>query len=217
MSSLGAQAADPVRARIAAALVDLCAERGYRETTLAALLDRAEVDAVAFGERFGSIEDCFCLTYQEFALEFFRRASLAFAAAPGWREQIRAVAYELLDFFKDDPARAEFILIEVLYVGPRAQLIRDQSMQMLYAFIDLGRQQLDDPNSVSRELAATLGGGIYSRIRMQLSEDRANPQNWERIVPELMYSVIEPYLGSAAALEELSMPRPQRPAPRPPS
>jgi AcrR family transcriptional regulator len=210
-SSGGDAAVDPERARIAAALVVLCAVRGYRETTLQQLLDRAGVDLAAFHRHFDDLEDCFCATYQEFALAFFQRAAAAFAAASGWREQIRAVAYELLDFFKEDSERAQFVLIEILYAGPRAQLAREQSMQMLYVLIDRGREQLADPGSVPEELAATIGGGIYNRIRMQLTAQPDNPARWDPIVPELMYSVVEPYLGTEAALEELTMPRPPRP------
>jgi hypothetical protein len=84
-------------------------------------------------------------------------------------------------------------------------------MQMLYVLIDRGREELADPGSVPEELAATIGGGIYNRMRMQLTAEPDNPGRWDPIVPELMYSVIEPYLGTEAALEELTTPRPRPP------
>jgi AcrR family transcriptional regulator len=202
------ETADPERERIAAALVTLVAERGWRGTDLGRLLERAGVDAASFHRLHANLEDCFCTTYQELSTEFLIRAGAAFAGQDGWRDQIRRVAYELLDFLQEDPPRAAFLFIEVLFAGERAQLIRDQNMEALYAFIDLGRQELPDPGSETSELAAAIGGGIYNRMRLQIARHRDDPGAWDQFVPQLMYSVVEPYLGADAALEELNLPRP---------
>ena len=104
------------RDRIGGALVDLCFEHGYRNTTLRMLLERAEVDRQTFEGHFADLEDCFCETLQERANGYLARLGAAFAAAGecGWRDQLRATAYESLHFLREDLSRARFLFIEVL-------------------------------------------------------------------------------------------------------
>ncbi len=199
---------DRERERLMAALVFLSAEHGYRQTTLQLVLDRAGVEAPVFARHFESLDDCFCETFEKFHAEFFARAGAAFGQAEDWRGRMRGIAYAMLDFLKEDLARARFVFIEILFAGPRAQLLREQGMDALCAVIDLGRSELQDPESVPPERATIVGGGIYSRIRMELAAKAEHPENWDDMVPEMMYAVVEPYLGSEVALEELTIPRP---------
>lgn len=83
--------ADPVLGPILIreALLDLSVQRGYRNTTLAMVLDRAEVDRATFERHFSDLEDCFCQIYRDFRDEFLRRlvrtnriGGIAFARPP---------------------------------------------------------------------------------------------------------------------------------------
>jgi AcrR family transcriptional regulator len=194
------------RDRIGRALVDLCFEHGYRDTTLPMLLERAGVDQRAFERHFSDLEDCFCVTLEAVRNEYFSRIGAAFAAQGIWRNQLRATAYASLRFLREDLPRARFLRVEVMYAGARAQLIRDQGMDVLCELIDRGRAELDDPDSVPRSTAESLAGGIYQRTHTAVERD--DPQLWARLVPEFMYTLVLPYLGSEAALEELSIPPP---------
>lgn len=206
----GPESTDPQRGRIAAAIVALVGRQGWRTVDLDMVLAEADVDAMSFGRHFADLEDCFCTVYQELATDFLIAAGAAFSTQETWRERIRAIAYTMLDYLEDYPPRAGFLFVEVLFVGERAQRIREENMKALYPFIDLGRQERPDPDSLSPALAEAIAGGIYDAIRLQVSRNRHDPEAWAAIVPQLMYSVVEPYLGSEAALEELHVPRPAR-------
>jgi AcrR family transcriptional regulator len=196
--------------RISSAIVEVVGERGYRQTDLNLVLARAGVDRGTFERHFASLEDCFCITYQGLATDFLAAAAAAFAAERTWRDRIRAIAYTMLDFLEAEPARAGFLFVEVLFAGERAQLIREKNIAVLYPFIDLGREELADPDSVPSGLAEVIVGGVYEGIRLQVCRHRDDPDAWAAIVPQLMYSVVEPYLGAEAALEELEILRPRR-------
>ncbi len=197
------------RDRIGRALIDLCFEHGYRDTTLPMLLERAAVDRQTFGRHFADLEDCFCEVFQDLSNQYLIRVGSAFAAAKGWRNQMRAATYASIRFLREDVPRARYLFIEVLSAGTRAQLIRDQNMQALYELVDLGRAELDDPDSVSRDTAVTIAGGIYELMHSRM--DRDDPEDWESKVPDVMYAMVLPYLGPEAALEELSIPAPDEP------
>ena len=170
------------------------------------LLERAAVDQQAFERHFADLEDCFCELFQELSNEYLLRVGGAYAAEQGWANQLRAAAYEGLRFLREDLPRARFLFIEVLSAGTRAHLVRDQNMEALFELIDLGRAELADPDSLSRDTAVSIGGGIYERTHVAI--DRDDPKVWETLVPEFMYTLVLPYLGPEAALEELSIPPP---------
>ncbi|MGA8744896.1 MAG: TetR/AcrR family transcriptional regulator [Solirubrobacterales bacterium] len=191
---------------IGRALIDLCPEHGYRDTTLSMLLKKASVDRETFERHFADLEDCFCRTFQELSNQYLLRLGAAYASQEGWANQLRGAGYASLRFLREDLPRARFLFIEVLSAGTRAQLIRDQGMDALSELIDLGRRELEDPTSVTHDTAVSLAGGVYQRTRLAIERD--DPQVWARTIPEFMYTLVLPYLGPNAALAELSIPPP---------
>lgn len=130
------------------------------------------------------------------------RVSTVFAAQRGWANQLRAVAYEMLRFLREDEARARLMVIEVLDYGAEARAIRERGMEALTELIDLGRQELADPDSLPRSVAVIAAGTIYNRIHVGVERGVATLD--EELVRELMFTAVLPYLGLGAALAELS-------------
>jgi AcrR family transcriptional regulator len=189
------------RSSIEAALTELSWERGYRNLELSELLARAELDRRAFRRHFADLDDCLCATVQAATSRLLAAAAAAFAGERGWRNQLRAVAYAMLDFLEADHPRARLMVVEVLAGSERAIAIRESGMDALAALIDLGRGELDDPDSLSASTAEVTAGAIYNRIHA-LIEDGEFERGAE-VLPELMYTAVLPYAGPEAALEEL--------------
>jgi hypothetical protein len=80
---------------------------------------------VSSPRRPGDDEDLLCEHLREGANELLTRVALAFTAEAAWVDQLRAVAYEMLRFLQENPARAYTMTVEVLSAGPRAQAVRD--------------------------------------------------------------------------------------------
>jgi AcrR family transcriptional regulator len=195
------------RTRILTALTGLCAERGYRALELGLLLRRAGLGERQFHRHFRDLEDCFCTAVEEGTDALLLAVgTAALSAASCWRRQLRAVAYALLDFLLADPDRARLMVIEVPGSGPRAELIRDRGMQALATFVDLARAELADPDSVPASTAETTAGAIYNRLHEAIAAGRLDRPHGERMVSELMYTAVLPYMGREAALAELEVP-----------
>lgn len=197
----------PERARIERALVALCVERTYAETSLPLVLERAEVDLATFERFYADLEDCFCSIYTEMRDEYMLRVAAAFVDADGWREQMRAAAYVTLAYLREDPDRARITFVEVLYAGDRAKLIRDEAMQGLFALVDQGRQQPGAPAGLTTFTAETIGSAVYQRIQTAIEQDELD--EFEEGLQEMMYMAVLPYLGEEAAREELTIPPPE--------
>lgn len=200
----GSTGRPPQRDRLRSALTGLCFERGYSATTLELLLERAEVDERSFRREFDDLEDCLCSIIEEQRTELLAAAWNAFSHQQGWANQMRAVALTMVRFAQEDHHRARTLLVEAELAGDRAKLIRDQGLEIFSAFIDTGRNELDDPDSISPASANMIGASIFGQVR-GLVEKGEFDQLMDSM-PEMMYSVVLPYLGSAAALRELRIP-----------
>ena len=50
-------------------------------------------------------------------------------------------------------------------------MVRDQGMQALTPFVDAGRGELDDPESLSSATAAAICGSIFNQILFDIERD----------------------------------------------
>ncbi len=188
------------RARILAALIEVAAERGYGETTIESILERAELDRPAFDRHFRGKYDCFLTAWQEQNEECLETMVRAYESHEEWPDRLRAVAYEVIRGLSRDPGRASFG-VEVLAAGDAARARRDMTMRVIAALIDAGRQEMEDPESVPHTTAEALAGSAYGQIYSRVV--RGDVDELPALVPQLMSAVVMPYLGIDAAISEL--------------
>jgi AcrR family transcriptional regulator len=192
---------DPVRKRIALAMVELGAEHGLEAITVAMVCERAGVGRAAFDRSFSGKEDCFLRVHGEIALEFCQRTGAAYAGPRAWHDRIWAGAWAAMRFLQEDPVRARFFVVAVNGAGARAQARRDRVLQGLADMIDAGRAELSEPESVSRSTAEMVTGAIYGTIMTKVRDGAIERD--EEFLSELVYMAMMPYLGARAAEDEL--------------
>lgn len=193
--------AEQERDRIAGALVSLIGEHGYSQTTLEELLERAEVDRETFEQSFQSLDDCFAEVWRGFAQSLAARVLEAYGGAGSWRDGVRAQAWELCRMIEEDPVRARICLVEVNFGGDLVQATRDIVMGAYVELIHLGRHELERGAAVPRAQAEAVVGAIWERVGRNVNAGSLDALVED--VPGLLYLVYLPYLGPAAAEEEL--------------
>lgn len=197
----------PPPERLHRAIVDLVDEHGYEQTTVEMIVERAGVGRAEFDRYFAGKEDACIQTYDRIAAGVQRRVFGAYEAEGNWREGLRAAGYEITRFFRDNPREGRFGAYEVMKATDLAQARRESTLQLYAGMIDAGRQELDDPDSVSRSTAEAVMGSIIGVLVKRIpSEGLDHALDW---VPELMYIAVRPYLGPEAAQEELGIPPPE--------
>ena len=195
------RAASPERERIVEALIEIAAERGYAETTIELILDRAGLDRPAFDRHFRGKYDCFLTAWQEINEGCMREMLEAFNSQEEWPDRLRAVACEIVDNLRNDPSRASFA-VEVLSAGDAARARRDMTMRVIASLIDAGRNEMDDPESVPHTTAEALAGSAYGQVYAKVVRGEAD--ELPALVPQLMSAAVMPYLGVEAGLAELA-------------
>jgi AcrR family transcriptional regulator len=193
--------------RIREALLDLVNERGYAAVTVADVVAQAGVEQAEFDALFTGKEELFVAVFDEIARFSQGRVMAAFEAGDGWRASLRASAYTMVRFMRAHPREVSFGALHILAAGDLAQVYREQQLQQWVDLIDLGRQEMDDPDSVGRGVAEGALGSIQGRLLKELEKGQGT-ESLEKFVPELMYIAVRPYLGHEVAKEELTIPPP---------
>jgi AcrR family transcriptional regulator len=189
------------RAQIVAALIEIAAERGYGETTIELILERAGLDRSAFERHFRGKYDCFISAWQDLNEECLATMVKAYESCDEWPDRLRAVAEEVVDGLCRDPSRAAFG-VEVLAAGDAARARRDMTMRVLAGLIDAGRLQMEDTEAVPHTTAEALAGSAYGQIYSRVV--RGQVEELPALVPQLMSAAVMPYLGVEAAMAELN-------------
>ena len=78
------------RAQIVEALIEVAAERGYGETTIESILERAELDRPAFDRHFRGKYDCFLSAWQELNEQCLETMVHAYESCEEWPDRLRA-------------------------------------------------------------------------------------------------------------------------------
>jgi AcrR family transcriptional regulator len=188
------------------ATVDLVLEGGFANLTVPMLCERAGVEQAAFDRHFNSLEECVTETFDVGARRYNDAVFSAFESGESWRESLRAAAYASARFIRDN---RRFILFSAVALDNASEFVqahRDAILQKNVEMIDAGRQELDDPDSISPAVAESVIGSIYTMLGKHLASGGA--EDPEEFVPELMYIAVRPYLGHQVAREELTIPPP---------
>jgi len=193
--------------RIREALLDLVDERGYANVTVADVVAHAGVEQAEFDASFADKEELCVAVFDDISGLAQEQVMAAFEAGDGWRNSLRASAYAMVRFMREHPREVSFGALHILAAGDLAQVYREQQLQQWVDLIDLGRQEMDDPDSVGRAVAEGALGSIHGRLLKELEKGEGTA-SLERFVPELMYIAVRPYLGHEVAREELAIPPP---------
>ncbi len=189
------------RDRIIEAFIEIVAERGYEKTSLEAVVDHADVDGEAFHHYFEDKAACFAAAWNSVSESYMPRALAAYEGASGWREQMRAVGQAMLAHLTEHPDHGRILFVEGPEPGEPARTPLDPNVEVFIELIDRGRQEMEDPDLLTRATAEGIAGAVNERIAECLK--RGADDELPRLVPELMYLVVRPYLGAEVAAEEL--------------
>jgi AcrR family transcriptional regulator len=164
-----------------------------------------------FYDLFGDREDCFLAVFDDGVSRAGNVASIAYEhAQDAWRERVRAGLAALLEFFDDEPQLGSLLVVDALGAGPRVLERRAQVLQRLAWIVEEGQNAPSSPGARKSRRAPSLiaegtVGAVSSVIHARLLPTGSGRA--PRLTPllnELMGMIVLPYLGPAAAEQELT-------------
>jgi AcrR family transcriptional regulator len=196
-----------------AAMVDVVAERGRADSTVAHVVARSGVSRRTFYEVFEDFEDCFVAALEQSIERAREYVQLDYDPEQRWRTRVRAGLTGLLEFLAEEPAMGRLCVVETLGAGSRVHARRMQAVDRLIAVIDEGRSESKGAKALPPLTAEGVVGGVLSVLHARLIGKPSG--SLLDLVGPLMGMIVLPYLGPAMAQKESSQaaPSPRKRAP----
>ena len=171
------------RERLIAAVAEACAERGYAETSVAELANRAGVSTATFYKLFTGKRECALEAHRELLerlLEEVDRVCEAGDRAGRVRSGVRTV----LVLFAADPPTARLLTVEVLALGPPGAVRNDAAIEAFAARLRAGRER-EEASALHAEWVTVAGIAMLIGKRVMGGEAATLPELEDELVAML--------------------------------
>jgi AcrR family transcriptional regulator len=191
------------RERLLEAMVRVAAAKGYEATTVADVVEFAGVSEDEFYELFDDKEDCFLEAYDAVIDVLVAHVSSAFEAAADepWPEKIGAALRALVELLAVEADIARMAMVEVTAAGDEARERYRAALARFTPFLEEGRTYSGQGDELPPDTARFAIGGATSMIFDEVRAGRG--PELKRLLPDLVFAVLMPYLGPEAAEDEM--------------
>lgn len=187
------------RERLLAAVVRVSAAKGYEATSVADILEEAGVGRESFYELFADKQDCMMAARRLLIEDLADAISTAYAGSGPWVDRVREALAATLDWFAADPVAGRVVMLELSPLGPISREIFQEEFDRFTRLLDEGLDGTGPQPEVRRATGLAVGAA-FARIYDEVARDR--PERLPRMLPELTYEVLVPFLGETAAREQ---------------
>lgn len=191
------------RERLLEAMVRVAAAKGYEATTVVDVVEFAGLPEDAFYEEFQDKEACFLEAYDAVIDVLVAHVASAFEAAAGepWPEKIAAGLRGLVELLAIEADIARMAMVEVTAAGDDARERYRAALARFTPFLEEGRVYSGQGDELPADTARFAIGGATSMIFDEIRAGRG--PELKRILPDLVFAVLMPYLGPEAAEDEM--------------
>ncbi len=185
------------------AMVRVAAVKGYEATTVADVIEAAGVSRETFDATFVGKEGCFLEAYDAVIDVLLAHVSTAFESTVGqpWPDRIAAGLRALVDLLASEHDIARMAMVEVTAVGEDARIRYRSALGRFTYFLEEGRTFSAQGEELPADTARFAIGGATSMIFDEIRAGRG--PELRRILPDLLFAVLMPYIGAEAAEDEM--------------
>lgn len=196
------------RLRLLRAAVAVAGAEGYAAMTVSAVIAHANVSRKTFYEQFADREDCFVAAYGLVVERALGGIRAAWSVEASWPERVRAALAWTLDALAAHPREARVAFLEALAAGPRAWELRDRAALELTPLFAPGFDAAPPGATVPRSMPRAVLGALSELIGDQVRRDAC--AQLPRLLPDLLFCALAPFVGPDAAAAALEPPAAHR-------
>jgi AcrR family transcriptional regulator len=191
------------RGRLREATVRMAAAKGFEATTVADIVEYAGVDEETFYRHYESKAECFLEAYDAIFDIVVAHVTAAFEANPEepWPERVCAGLRALVEILSLEAEVARMAMVEVTAAGDDARERYRALLARFTPFLEEGRTYSGQGDALPADTARFAIGGVASMIFDEVRAGRG--PELKRILPDLVFAVLMPYLGPEAAEDEM--------------
>jgi AcrR family transcriptional regulator len=194
--------------QIQLAAVRVIAAKGYHETSVRDICREANISARSFHEHFSSKEEAVFSGVEAGVDRVMGFCQEVYRNSPSWPDAVWDGMYAYTEWVKNEPAFARTGIVELLSVGPPAQELVKSLMDAFTIFLQPGYDLLDP--SAAGSLDQPVTQRFFEILYLHIIEHSV--ETIYTIVPELVRTILTPFIGVQATEEfisrrEAAMPR----------
>ena len=196
------------RGRMIAAMIAVAAEEGASRVSVAAVVSRSGVSRRTFYEVFHDGQECLLAALEDSLQRARLYVTEVYDPLDPWRVRTRATLHALLGFLEDEPVRGRLLVVEAPAAGRAVLERRAQVLGELIEAVDRGRAESERTATLTPLTAEGLIGSVLAVLHARMVS--GGTPALEELTNPLMSMIVLPYLGPAAARQELKRRLPTR-------
>lgn len=182
------------------AMVRVVGRNGYKATSVADVIEEADVSRTTFYKHFEDKQECFLAAY-DLVVERVLAAVVANCDADQpWLERMRVGLATVVEMFALDPELARTAIVEVAAAGADARQRHWDAVTTFTEFLADGEELAGD-RELPRNIGLMAAGAVSGLIFDELLTGRA--ERLPELLPDLLFAMLVPYIGPGAAAEEM--------------
>lgn len=182
--------------RLLRALAAVVAEKGYPDTTVAEVVERAQTSQRTFYEHFKNKEDAIVAALDSGSAHMLAAALPAFRRAPDWPHAVHDTQEAMFRWGAEEPEYARMGGKEMYAAGTRALDQREIVTEGMEGLLAPGYELKPDTPAIAAE---AIGGALYSLLYDHVN--KKGPETLPDLVPTLVYVTLAPFLDAEEAYE----------------
>ncbi len=182
--------------RLLRALAAVVADKGYPDTTVAEVVERASTSQRTFYEHFKNKEDAIVAALDSGSAHMLAAALPAFRRAPDWPHAVHDTQEAMFAFGAEEPEYARLGGVEMYAAGKRALDQREVVTEGMEGLLAPGYELKPETPPIAAE---AIGGALYSLLYDHVN--KKGPETLPDLVPTLVYVTLAPFLSRDEAYE----------------
>ena len=180
--------------RLLRALAAVVGDKGYPDTTVAEVVERAGTSQRTFYEHFANKEDAIVAALDSGSAHMLAAALPAFRRAPDWKNAVHDTIEAMFAFGAEEPEYARMGGVEMYAAGKRALEQREVVTEGMEGLLAPGYELKPDTPPIAAE---AVGGALYSLLYDHVN--KKGPETLPDLVPTLVYVTLAPFLEAEDA------------------
>jgi AcrR family transcriptional regulator len=196
--------------QIQLAAVRVVAAKGYHNTGVRDICAEANISARSFHEHFSSKEDAVFSGVEAGVDRVMGFCQEVYKSSPSWPDAIWDGMHAYAEWIIHEPAFARTGIVELLSVGPSAHELTQSLMDAFSIFLQPGYDLLDP--AVAGSLDQPVTQRFFELLYLQIT--RHSTDSVPTILPELVRTILTPFMGPQATEEFIAKRESARPTHR---
>jgi AcrR family transcriptional regulator len=188
------------RQLILEAMVRVVGRRGYKATSVADVIEEADVSRTTFYKHFEDKQECFLAAYDLVTERVLDAVIANCDAEQPWLERMRVGLATVVEMFALDPELARTAIVEVAAAGADARQRHWNAVARFTEFLADG-EGVAGERELPENIALMAAGAVSGLIFDELLTGRA--ERLPELLPDLLFAMLVPYIGPSAATAEM--------------